>query len=107
MDFYDGNAWRGYQAVTCTVGSWVWYNRTFAGLSMDQTDVDNARIRFRANVAGTKQIIMIATVYAVVTYTEPPPPEGYSSGNPLGIPYTKVGSVMGIPISKIGKVKGV
>ena len=106
IDFYDGNAWRGYQNLIPTQEgpAWGWDSKTFAGLSMDQTDVNNARVRFRGDFPDIKDGATIGTCYVELTYTEVAVGYGHDF---MGVPAANIGSVNGVPTANIASIKGV
>ncbi len=93
VDFYDGSSWQGYQLLA-EDHLIAWSSRTFAGLNMNQTAVNNCRVRFRAGVIGKGFGPLIATVYVVLD-------DGVSVGGPTGIE-----KVYGIDSSAIAKKYG-
>ncbi len=106
VGFWPGyGSWLGYQSLIVGIG-WGWRNKTFSGLTMTQTNLNDCRVRFRADVPLDKQVVQIACVYAVVTYIYTPPPTGY--GHDFnGVPAANISSVMGVPTANIDKINGV
>lgn len=105
VDFYDGNAWRGYQTAPDPDGT-EWESVTFAGLDMDQTDVDNARIRFRAHDTIAKmEGCQIFTVYVIITEGIPSGPSDILEIS--GIPIANIDEKMGIAWGDIDEINGI
>jgi len=102
VDFYDGNSWQGYQNLGLPIGvTPEWRNKTFGSLSMNQTALDNCRVRFRADIGASKQSVVIGAVYAVVTFSS-----GWSHKF-NGVANSDIAKINGVSISDIAKVQGV
>ncbi|KKK55544.1 hypothetical protein LCGC14_3073480 [marine sediment metagenome] len=103
IDFLDifGSGWQGYQYLNPGTGAYAWKSVTFAGLNMNQADLNSCAIRIRADLAISKTGIDIACVYAVVTYTV-----GYGHDF-LGVPAANIDNVIGVPTENIDKIIGV
>lgn len=100
LSFWDNNSWQQVGTVVTPGASYAWANRTLGSLSMDQTDLDAAKLRFTAGLPkGTE--IYIACCYIVVTYTS-----GWSH-KIQGVANANIGKIMGISKANIGKVQGV
>lgn len=102
VDLYDGSSWQGYHSLSFFAGSNSWKSYTFTGLSMTQTDLDNCRVRFRADVSVSKSSVTIHCVYAVVTYTG----TGGYGNNFNGVASANIGKISGVATADIDKVKG-
>ena len=82
----------------------LWKTNTLGGISWDQTDVNNLRITYKADVPDSKDRNFIYTCYAVITYT----PAAVGWGHKfLGVPAANIAKVNGVPIANIAKIKGV
>jgi len=107
IDLYFGGQWMsvtvGWKEVGST-GTRGWHAITYAGLSGNQTDMDNLRVRVRADVAGKLELNYIYTINVEVTYSQAV--AGWAH-NFLGVPAANIGSVNGVPRANIGKIKGV
>lgn len=103
VDLYNGSGWEGYQDIGIPTST-GWCSYTFTGLSMNQTNLNNCRVRFQASVSVSKATVNIGCVYAIVTYTYTPPGYGHDVN---GVPAANIGSVNGVPTANILSVNGV
>ncbi len=102
IDVYNGVGWEGYQTVSI-VGAVRWTSKTFGGLNMTQTNLDNCRIRFRASVIGAKDIITIYVAYVIATSAAVP--DGIEKV--YGIESSAIEKKYGTNWSDIAKIYGI
>ena len=71
VDFDDGGGYIGGQNITFgNAGEYIWKSKTFAGLSMNQAEVNACTIKITANAAyGVMDGHTIDAVYVELTYT--------------------------------------
>jgi hypothetical protein len=55
--------------------TYTWYSKTFSGLSLTQTNLNNLQLILTVSedVLGEHGSVQVAEMYAIVTYTPPPP----------------------------------
>ena len=102
VDLYNGSGYEGAQTVTMEESN-SWQSNTFSSIDMDQTDLNNFRVKYVAGTINKLQGCIICEMYAVVTYTTP---TGWGHKF-LGVAGANIGKISGLPIANVGKVKGV
>ena len=108
VDFYDGNAWQGYQELPYVFVGWTWTAKTFAGLDMDQTDVNNAKIRFRSDTGIPKaQTQSVSCTYVVITSVPAPPSGPAGIAKVYGIESGSIAKKYGVAWSNIKEIYGI
>jgi len=69
VDFYNGDSWEGYKAVGLT-GTVETQSITFSGLNMNQTDLNNCKIRVKANSAyGADDYSYVKSIRTTLSYS--------------------------------------
>ena len=107
IDLYFNGAWMSATVGWKEVGSTTtrgWHAITYAGLSGDQGDMDDLRVRVRADVADKTQLEYIYTIYVAVTYSVAALGYGHDF---MGVPSANIDEVNGIPTANIDTIKGV
>ena len=100
VDIWDGNSW--HSGNLYGDGTWKWMSDSWSELDMDQTDVNNFKVRF-SHYAGNGWA-NIGCVYAVLTEGEP---TGWSGGDVNAVANANIAEINGVPIEDIDEINGV
>ena len=101
-NFYDGSSWQGEREISGNILEYVWSTGSWSGLSMEQTDVDNCRLKVTLQEM-TKVDYQITEIYVELSGIEAAT-AGWT-GKFMGV--TDPAKIMGIPVANVKSIMGV